>query len=53
MKESNEQTRDGIARTAKAWRELNSKAGNPITHSQALERVRKARAEGDRKREEG
>lgn len=53
MKETNEQTRDGIARTAKAWRELSSKAGNPITHSQALDRVRKARSEGDRKRQDG
>jgi hypothetical protein len=53
MKETNEQVRDGIAQTAKRWRELNSKAGNPISHSEALDRVRRAREQGDRKRNEG
>lgn len=41
---------DRIGQTAAQWRKFNERAGHPITHTQALERVKAARTKGDNKR---
>ena len=43
-------TRDRIAEVAAYYRQLSSKAGKQITHSQALDRVIAARKKGENKR---
>jgi uncharacterized phage-associated protein len=43
-------TRDRIAEVAASYRQLSSRAGQPITHSQALDRVIAARKKGENKR---
>ena len=45
-------TRDRIAETAKRWQQSNVRAGNPMTHTEAVRRVTEARRKGDRKRNE-
>lgn len=50
----NEQTRENIGRTARAFREIVNKSGNTgYTQEQAERRVREARRKGDMKRENG
>lgn len=49
----NDDSREGIARTTRAWLDLNRRAGNEITHADARRRVAGARTRGDEIREQG
>jgi len=46
-------TREGVERAAADWRRESERRGQPMSDTQARERVERAVREGDRKRENG